>query len=80
MEERIEPPPCLQGDGYNAANQTPVPETLNEAARNLENSKFAREAFGDDVVDHYAHFYRKEVEAFRKSVTDWEKNRYFEQI
>lgn len=54
--------------------------TLGDAAHELERSAFARRAFGDDVVDHYAHYYKKEVEAFSKAVTDWEKHRYFEQI
>ena len=40
----------------------------------------AREAFGNDVVDHYAHFHRTEVDAFEAAVTDWERTRYFERI
>jgi len=81
VRKGIEPPPMMSGDAYRAPSSgAKVPETLNEAAHALEESKFARQAFGDDVVDHYAHYYKKEVEAFRKSVTDWEKQRYFEQI
>jgi glutamine synthetase len=76
----IEPPPMMSGDAYTAPAGTRMPVTLNEAAHTLEESEFARKAFGDDVVDHYAHYYKKEVDAFRKSVTDWEKQRYFEQI
>ena len=40
----------------------------------------AAEAFGEDVVEHYAAFYRNEIEAFNKHVTDWERQRYFERI
>jgi len=40
----------------------------------------ARRAFGDDVVDHYSHYHRVEIEAFHSSVTDWERQRYFERI
>ena len=43
-------------------------------------SSVARAAFGDDVVDHYAHFHEVEVGAFDTSVTDWERSRYFERI
>ena len=43
-------------------------------------SGFAREAFGDQVVEHYAHFFRNENAAWQKAVTDWERARYFEQI
>jgi glutamine synthetase len=32
------------------------------------------------VVDHYAHFHQVEAAAFRASVTDWERRRYFERI
>jgi glutamine synthetase len=40
----------------------------------------AREAFGDDVVDHYLHFARTEQRAFDAAVTDWEKFRGFERL
>ena len=31
-------------------------------------------------AEHYAHFFRTEVRAFDKAVTDWEQRRYFERI
>ena len=37
-------------------------------------------AFGADVVEHYTHFFRTEVAAYDKAVTDWERKRYFERI
>jgi glutamine synthetase len=43
-------------------------------------SEFARRAFGDEVVDHYTHFFRTEQAAFNQTVTDWERRRYFERI
>jgi glutamine synthetase len=46
---------------------------LKEAVGLFERSTFAREAFGDDVVDHYATFYRHEQAAYDESVTDWER-------
>ena len=36
--------------------------------------------FGDDVVDHYAHHFTMECDAFDAAVTDWEHRRYFERI
>ncbi|MDH5520129.1 MAG: glutamine synthetase, partial [Acidimicrobiia bacterium] len=36
--------------------------------------------FGDDVVEHYSHFYEVEVAAWNQAVTDWERQRYFERI
>jgi len=47
---------------------------------NFERSEFAKRAFGAEVHEHYAHFYRMEVAAFDKAVTDWERQRYFERI
>jgi glutamine synthetase len=32
------------------------------------------------VVEHYAHYFRTEQEAFDNAVTDWERRRYFERI
>ena len=75
-----EPPPEFRGDAY-ASNDLPsVPKTLAEATDRFEASAFARGAFGDDVVDHYAHFFRTEVAAYDAAVTDWERTRYFERI
>ncbi len=34
----------------------------------------------DAVVDFYSHHARLEHQAFSDAVTDWEKQRYFEQI
>lgn len=38
------------------------------------------EAFGDDVVDHYANTARVELTAFDATVTDWERVRSFERM
>lgn len=80
IRRRIEPPPCFEGDIYAAKHLPRVPYTLGEALEKFEASAFAREAFGEAVVDHYAHFFRQELDAFRQSVTDWERRRYFERI
>jgi glutamine synthetase len=60
------------------ANLPSVPLTLNEAIRDLEASDWARQVFGDEVVNHYLHFFRTEQNQFDKVVTDWERARYFE--
>jgi glutamine synthetase len=38
----------------------------------------ARNAFGDDVVDHYVNGADVELAAFEAAVTDWERVRCFE--
>lgn len=80
IRERIEPPARFEGDMYAATELPGVPTSLREATDTFASSAFARAAFGDDVVEHYAHFWRTEQAAYDKSVTDWERNRYFEQI
>jgi glutamine synthetase len=78
IENRIEPPPAFEGDVYGAAELPQVPRTLNEAIHALAESPWARATFGEDVVDHYLHFFRTEQRKFDAAVTDWERRRYFE--
>jgi glutamine synthetase len=46
----------------------------------MEASMVAREAFGTDVVEHYANAARVEILAFDAAVTDWERIRCFERM
>ena len=54
--------------------------TLREAAQLFGDSKVARKAFGDDVVDHYRNAAQVELDAFDAAVTDWERVRGFERL
>jgi glutamine synthetase len=80
IANRIEPPPCFEGDVYAARDLPQVPRSLAEATELFAASPFARQAFGAEVVDHYAHFFRTEWEAYAGAVSDWERRRYFERI
>ncbi|CAF5021812.1 unnamed protein product, partial [Rotaria sp. Silwood1] len=80
IADQLEPPPIFEGDIYQAKEVSQASRTLKEAIRVFENSNFVREAFSGDVVNHYLNFYRLEQAAFEKSVTDWERHRYLEQI
>jgi glutamine synthetase len=80
IEQKTEPPAIFEGDIYAAQHLPRVPHTLRDAADLFEKSPFARQALGEEVVEHYLHFYRKEQEAYDKAVTDWERQRYFERI
>ena len=80
IARRTEPPPIFSGDAYAAAGLPRVPGSLADATDAFAASAFARTAFGDAVVDHYAHFFRAEQESWEKAVTDWERRRYFERI
>lgn len=80
IENKIDPPEMFEGNLYDAEDVEHVPKTLDEATDRFAGSEFARLAFGDDVVEHYAHFFRVEQSAFDQAVTDWERRRYFERI
>lgn len=80
IERKLPAPPILEGNAYVAEAVPTVPPTLRDAIGEFEKSPLARRAFGDAVVEHYAHFYRTEQNAYDLAVTDWERRRYFEQI
>jgi glutamine synthetase len=63
IRNKTEPPAAFDGDVYQAANLPRVPHTLREAQRLFAASDFVREAFGEDVHQHYAHFYDEEANA-----------------
>ncbi|WP_067124782.1 glutamine synthetase family protein [Microtetraspora malaysiensis] len=70
--------PC-GGNAY-ASGAATVPGTLRDALALWEGSALAEEAFGKDVVDHYANNARVEIAAFDAAVTDWELFRGFERL
>ena len=80
IEEKLVAPPPFQGDAYRTEGLPRIPTTLKEATERFKDSAFAKEAFGSDVVRHYATFFEHEVTSFESAVTDWERQRYFEQI
>ena len=57
-----------------------VPTSLKEARELFAASAVAREAFGDEVVEHYLNAARVEIEAYESAVTDWERYRTFERL
>ena len=70
---------AFEGNAY-AAEGSRVPSTLRDALDLWLKSELAREAFGSDVVEHYAHAARVEMAAFDAAVTDWELQRGFERL
>ena len=73
----LEPP--VVGNAY-ASDKPRVPGTLRDARDRFAASSVAREAFGDDVVEHYLNNARIELEAYDAAVTDWERVRGFERL
>ena len=79
VDEGLELPPAFEGNAY-VADAARVPTTQREAMELFDRSKVARDAFGDEVVDHYVHAARVEVDTFNAAVTDWERYRGFERL
>ncbi len=57
-----------------------LPSSLGEALALWGASPVAAEAFGADVVAHYAAAGRTEIAAYQREVTDWERRRGFERL
>jgi len=79
IDSELELEPPLEGNAY-ASDAERVPGTLYAARDAFAASAVARDAFGQDVVDHYLNHARVELAAFEAAVTDWEKFRGFERL
>jgi glutamine synthetase len=80
VDAGLELEPALEGNAYEATDRPQVPSTLRDARDLFAQSAIAREAFGQEVVDHYLNNARVELEAFDAAVTDWERYRGFERL
>ncbi len=79
IDQGLELPEASQGNAYTGGAER-LPTTLAEAVELFDNSTIARDAFGDDVVEHYLNNARVELKAFNAAVTDWERVRGFERL
>ena len=77
IEHALEPPPELEGNAYESDVER-FPSTMHEAIAGLESSTMAREAFGNQVIDHYLNYARTEQRLFDEVVTGYERERLFE--
>lgn len=80
IENELEPSAPVAGNAYERNDDDPLPATLWEAAQRLRKSPAASDLLGDDFVDHFASSREWEEREFRRSVTNWELERYFEAI
>jgi len=80
INHKIEPDTPYSGNGYTATDLTRIPSTFAEAIELWRNSEIAVECFGDEVHHHVLVHAEAEWLAFNKTVTDWERARYFERI
>jgi glutamine synthetase len=79
IEQELALEPELKGNAYHS-DKPHVPHTLREARDTWTSSDIARDAFGDEVVDHYTNMADVELRAFDAAVTDWELQRSFERM
>jgi glutamine synthetase len=79
VDNELELEPPFEGNAYES-DKPHVPRTMYAARDLFEGSDVVREAFGQDVVDHYLNRARIELESFEAAVTDWERFRGFERL
>ncbi|HRD69801.1 MAG TPA: glutamine synthetase [Legionella sp.] len=82
VSHEMEPETEVKGNSYEQSHSKDLalPRTLWDAAQRLKHSDAARELFGADFVTHFAASREWEEREFRKHITDWELDRYFEII
>jgi glutamine synthetase len=79
IDNELDLEPAFEGNAYES-DKPRVPHTMYDARDLFRSSAVAKEAFGDDVVDHYLNRARVEIDAHERAVTDWERFRGFERL
>jgi len=77
IDEGLELPPPLEGNAYESDAER-FPHSLRDAIVALEKGTVARQALGDEVVDHYLNYARTEQRLFDEVVTCYERERLYE--
>ena len=82
IEHQLEPQAQVKGNAYEQEHDATLalPGTLWDAAQRFKQSKAAKACFGEQFVEHFAISREWEEREFRKHVSDWEMERYFEII
>ena len=70
---------AFTGNAYDSDSPR-VPATMLEAQTLWANSAWVKETFGAEVQSHYANMAQVELDAYGKTVTDWELFRNFERF
>ncbi len=78
IDEKLELAKPFEGDAYHGEELPEVAKTLRDATAAMRASKMLRQAFGDEVIEHYAHTADWEQMEYDRRVTDWELRRGFE--
>jgi glutamine synthetase len=79
IEKGLELRPENTGNAYQS-DGAKVPWRLADAVDLWEGSEWVAATFGEDVQRHYTNMGRIEIEAFARTITDWERFRGFERL
>jgi len=80
MDRKLPLEAPFSGNAYTAEDKPHVPHTLRDGRDLFAGSELAREAFGEEVIEHYLNMAQIELQAFDAAVTDWERYRGFERM
>ncbi len=82
IENKAKLRPMVEGNAYQQSfdEDLKLPETLWQSAQRLKESDMARDYFGGKFVDHFCATREWEVREYRKQISQWELDRYFEII
>jgi glutamine synthetase len=82
IENKAKIEALVKGNAYDQQfpEHLKLPSTLWDAAQRFKASTIAREFFGDEFVDHFAASREWEEREYRKHISQWELERYFEII
>jgi glutamine synthetase len=76
IEDKAEPPPKLEGYGYDPTRAEILPTRLGEALDALEADRELTDVLGEYFVTSFLAYKRNEIERFERFVTDWEFREY----
>jgi len=82
IKNKVLPTNQITGNAYEQEfpKEAQLPTTLWDAAQRLKSSSVAKELFGVAFVNHFAASREWEEREYRKHISDWEMERYFEII
>ena len=76
IRDKAEPPPKLEGYGYDPGRSQMLPMRLGEALDALESDRDLTDVLGEYFVTSFLTYKRNEIERFERYVTDWEFREY----
>jgi glutamine synthetase len=87
VKNNIKPPEPVEKDIYHMSKDErkkngidSLPMNLGDALDIMSKSKMMKDCLGEHIFSNYLYIKEKEWDEYRKSVTDWEINRYLHQL